>query len=268
MVNSRRFGNIIILIVIVLLCLIVITISFRGSGFTEKVKARTLDIFEPVQEKIFPLFNPVARFFTSIRDYIGLRQKYLELEEENAWLRSHYAEDISIKVENDALRRLMELDIRKDHDMFVVKVIGFYSNRWQSEIILNAGTSDGIQEGMGVVGSKGLAGIIISAGNNSSRARLISDLQSSIGARILSSRKLGLIEGSQEGMVFLRYISSGEEIYKGDIIVTSEYGQYLPPDILIGRVSSISDIAGNPYREIIIEPFEDFRDLEYLMVIR
>jgi len=244
------------------------TISFRGSGFTENIKARTLDIFEPVQEKIFSFFNPVAMFFASIGDYIGLRQKYFELEEENAILRESYTRDISIKVENDALRKLLELDVRKDHDVIVVKVIGYYSNSWQSEIMLSAGTNDGVQKGMGVVGSSGLAGIIISAGNNSSRARLISDPQSSLGVRILSSRKLGLIEGSQEGIIYLDYISSDEEIYKGDIIVTSEYGQYLPPDILIGRVSSVSDIAGDPYREIVIEPFEDFRSLEYLMVIR
>jgi len=267
-VNNTRLRNSIILIIIIFLCLVVITISFMGSGFTENMKARTLDIFEPAQGKIFSFFNPVAMFFASIGDYIGLRQKYLELEEENAILREAYTQDISIKVENDALRKLLELDIRKDHDVIVVKVIGYYSNSWQSEIMLDAGTNNGVQKGMGIVGSSGLAGIIISAGNNSSRARLISDPQSSLGIRILSSRKLGLIEGSQEGIVYLKYISADEGIYKGDIIVTSEYGQYLPPDILIGRVSSILDIAGDPYREIIIEPFEDFRSLEYLMVIR
>ena len=125
MVNSRRFTNIVILIVIIFLCLVVITISFRGSGFTERIKAKTLDIFEPVQEKIFSFFNPVTVFFSSIGDYIGLRQKYQELEKENADLRQEYVEDISIKVENDALRKLMGLEMRQEHDMLVVKVIGF-----------------------------------------------------------------------------------------------------------------------------------------------
>jgi rod shape-determining protein MreC len=121
---------------------------------------------------------------------------------------------------------------------------------------------------MGVMGDSGLVGIVISAGNSSSRVRLISDPQSSLGARILSSRKLGLIEGSQQGSIYLKYISQDEEIYKGDIIVTSEFGQYLPSDILIGRVRSVEDIPGSPYREIEIEPFEDLKRLEYLAVIR
>jgi rod shape-determining protein MreC len=121
---------------------------------------------------------------------------------------------------------------------------------------------------MGVMGDSGLVGVVISAGNSSARVRLISDPQSSLGARILSSRKLGLIEGSQHGGIFLRYISQDEEIYKGDIIITSEFGQYLPSDILIGRVKSIEDIPGSPYLEIEIEPFEDLKRLEYLAVIR
>jgi len=52
-VNSRRFRNIIILVIIIFLCLLVITVSFRGSGIIEKIKAETIDIFEPVQEKAF-----------------------------------------------------------------------------------------------------------------------------------------------------------------------------------------------------------------------
>ncbi|MCJ7665708.1 MAG: rod shape-determining protein MreC [Actinobacteria bacterium] len=268
MVNNRRFRNIVVLIILVFICLVIITISFRGSGLTDRIKASTLDVFEPVQEKIFSFFNPVAMFFSSIGDYVGLRQKYLDLEEENTRLIVNYTENTSIRIENDALRKLLDLGVREDHDTIAVKVIGFYGNRWQSEVIINAGTSDGVLKGMGVVGIKGLCGIIISEGNKTSSVRLLSDTKSSLGARILSSRKLGLVEGSQDGNIYLRYISTDEQVYKGDIIVTSEYGQYLPPDILIGRVRGVSVIPGNPYLEIIVDPFEDFKDLEYLMVIK
>lgn len=268
MVDNRRLRNIIILVILVFLCLVIITISFRGSGFTDRIKAKTVDIFEPVQGRIFSFFNPVTRFFSSIGDYIGLRQKYLELEEENARLMAIFVENTSIKIENDALRKLMDLDIREDNETVAVKVIGYYSNRWQSEVIINAGTSNGVLKGMGAVGTKGLCGVVVSAGNNSSTVRLLTDPQSSLGVRILSSRKLGLIEGNQDGNIFLRYISMDEQVFKGDIIVTSEYGQYLPSDILVGRVSRVSQVSGSPYLEIIVEPFEDFKDLEYLMVIK
>jgi len=267
-VNSRRFRNIVILIVIIFLCLTIVTISFRGSNLTERIKAKTLDIFEPVQEKVFSFFNPVTEFFSSIGDYIGLRQKYEDLEKENAALLREYVEITSIRVENDALRKLLDMELRREHEVTVVKVIGYYENMWQTEILVNAGTADGIQEGMGVIGDRGLVGVVISVGNSSARVRMINDPQSSLGVRILSSRKLGLAEGSQEGNIYLKYISREEEVYKGNIIVTSEYSQYFPADLLVGRVSGIKDIPGEPYLEITVEPFEDLKRLEYLMVIR
>jgi rod shape-determining protein MreC len=267
-INNRRFRNIIILVILVFICLVIITISFRGSDITERFKARTLDFFEPVQGKISSFFNPVTGLFSSLGEYIGLRQKYLDLEKENAGLLASYAESTSIKIENDALRKLLDLDIREDNETVAVKVIGFYFNSWQSEVIIDAGTNNGVHEGMGVVGTNGLCGIVVSAGNKSSSIRLLSDPQSSLGARILSSRKLGLIEGSQDGTVYLHYISTDEQVFKGDIIVTSEYGQYLPPDILIGRVREVSHVSGSPYLVIVVELFEDFKDLEYLMVIK
>jgi rod shape-determining protein MreC len=266
--NSRRFSNIIILTIIVFLCLVVITVSFRGSGIIKKIKAETVDIFEPVQEKAFSFFNPVVMLFKSISDYTGLRGKNIELEEENADLRAKYAENVDIRVENNALRELLGLDVRKEHDLITVKAIGFFNDTWQSEIILNAGSADGVREGMGVMGSRGMVGIITSTGNKSSRVKLINDPVSSLGARVLSSRKLGIIEGSQEGVIYFKYISSEEEIYKGDILVTTEHGLHLPSDLLIGRVSSVKNIPENPYLEITVEPFEDFRSLEYLVVIK
>jgi len=266
--KGRRFRNVIILVVIIGICLATITISFRGDDITKRIKVRTLDIFEPVQGSIFYLFNPVTVFFSSIDDYIGLRKKYMELEKENVRLLQQSVEDISIKLENDALRKLMDMDLRQENDVLVVKVIGFYVNRWQSELIINAGMADGVQEGMGVKGDSGLVGVIISTGNSSASVRLISDPQISLGVRILSSRQLGLIEGSQEGVINLKYISGDEEVYKGDVVITSEYGEYIPSDILVGRVSSVQDVPGDLYRKITIEPFEDLRELEYLAVIK
>ena len=57
------------------------------------------------------------------KEYGGLNttqaKKLKELEKENAGLRQQYADDISIRVENDALRKLMGLELRSEHDNLV-----------------------------------------------------------------------------------------------------------------------------------------------------
>jgi rod shape-determining protein MreC len=264
---SRRFKYFIIIITIIVLSLAIITVSFRQSELVQDIKAKTVDILKPVQEKLVLFFNPITRFFNSIRDYIKLRDKYLKLQEENSELRRQYCESINLKVENDALRKLLGIELRKDHLAIPAKVIGYFENKWQSEVILNAGSSDGVLEGMAVINEDGLVGMVAVAGKDSCNVRLINDPQTNIGARILSSRKLGVVQGGQDRTVNLNYILSEEPVFKGDIVITSEYGNF-PGEILIGRVSKVLEIPGDPYKSIEIDPFVDLKSMEYVLVIR
>ena len=247
--------------------MVIITISYRQSELIQSIKAKTIDFFRPVQEKLISFFNPVTRFFNSIRDYINLRDKYSELQRENSELRQQYSENINLKVENDELRKLLGLELRKDYIGIPARVTGYYENKWQSEVILNVGNSDGVLEGMAVINEDGLVGTVILTGNDSCNVRLLKDSQTKIGIRILSSRKLGIIEGSQDKKINLNYILREESVFKGDIIITSEYGNF-PSEILIGRVSKVSENTGDLYKSIEIEPFVDFKRIEYVLVIK
>ena len=264
---NRRFRYFIILIVIIILCLVIVTVSYRQSELVQSIKAKTVDFLKPVQEKLISFFNPITRFFNSLRDYINLRDKYLKLQVENSELRRAYSENINLKVENDALRKLLEMELRKVYTTIPAKVIGYYENKWQSEVILNVGNNDGVLEGMAVVNEDGLVGRVIVAGNNSCNVRLINDPRSNVGIRILSSRKLGIIQGSQDRKISLNYILKEEPVFKGDIVITSEYGNF-PAEILVGRVSEVSENADDPYKSIEIESFVDFKKIEYVMVIK
>ncbi|MCG9478635.1 MAG: rod shape-determining protein MreC [Actinomycetia bacterium] len=265
---NKRFRNIIVLGIIIILCIIVATASFRDSGFIKSGKVAVTDFFIPIQEKLFTFFSPVAGFFNSIRDYINLRDKYLDLQQENQELRQGYTGEINLRIENNALRSMLEMELREQLDLQAARVVGFYQSKWQSEVTLNAGKLQGVEEGMAVITESGLAGKVILAGDRSCRVRLINDPGSSIGARILTSRSLGVAEGSPDKRVQLNYIPRDEYVYNGDIVISSEFSQDFPQELLIGRVSQISDNIGDAYKQIEIEPFADLKSLDYVMVIK
>ncbi len=264
---NRRFRIYITLALIIILCLVIITVSFRQSELLVTIRARTLDFFKPIQEEFSSFFKPFHNFINSTRDYINLRGKYLDVKAENSELRKEYSDYANLRIENDALRKLLGIKLREGHDTISAQVVGFYKDRGQSEIILNAGSGEGVRQGMGVINEYGLIGVVALTGDDSCNVRLIDDSKSSIGARILSSRQLGVIKGSQEGKITLDYISSEEDVFKGDIIITSEYGN-LPGEILIGRVSRVVDSSDNPYKIIEIEPFADFKRLENVLILK
>ena len=266
--EKRNPRNIIILSVIIVICIIVITVSFKDSGAFSKIRILTFDFFEPVQEKTYLFFRPVSHFFLNIRDYFNLNAENRDLMEENAGLIKDYSDNINLRVENDSLRHLLGMQLRQDHETMAAKVIGYFEDKWQSEVIINKGGSSGISEGMAVVNDEGLIGTVIFVSSSSSRVRLLGDPQSSIGARLLSSRKLGMIEGSPEKKIYFNYITRGEEIFKGDILITSELGGNIPAEILIGRVKSTSVRDNSAYAVIEVEPFADYKKLEYVLIIK
>ncbi len=265
---NKKFRNIVVFIIIIVLCIVVITISFRDLEFVNNIKSRVLDFFKPVQEKMFSVFSPVMGFFNGVRDYINLREKYAGLEQENAELRKKYVESINLRIENNALRKLLDLKEKNGYKTVTAKVIGYYQSNWQSEVMLNVGKNEGIYEGMAVVDDAGLIGVIRVCGDKTSMVRLLNDSQSTIGCRILTSRVLGILEGSADKRMFLRYIPKEENIFVGDIIMTSEYSEGIPAGLPVGRIKYIEEKAGEAYMEVEVEPFADFRSLEYVMVIK
>jgi len=265
--SKKSVKSIIILAIIVILCVVVITASFRDSSFIKSMREGTLDFFKPVQESLYSFFQPVIRVFDNIKDFFHLSSRIKELELENAQLLKDYSENINLKIENDSLRSLLEIKQKGDYKTVAAKVIGYNIDKWQSEVILNAGKNDGIVEGMCVINEKGIVGIVILSSSNSSNVRLLNDPQISLGARILSSRSLGMIEGSNDNRILFNYISKSDIVYPGDILITAGFGKYIPEGILVGAVKKVGTSDKNPYKEIEVETFADMRGIENVLVI-
>ncbi len=268
MAHTRKgLKNIIIIGVLVLICLVVITASFRDEKFLRDAREKTLDFFKPLQERVFLITQPVMGFFSVIGEFLSLREELAESRQENARLLRDYAENINLRIENQSLRSLLNIKTRSDYKVKAAKVIGFNESKWQSEALINVGKNEGVLEGMGVMNERGLVGIVIVSAASSSRVRLLNDPQSSIGSRVLSSRNLGMAEGSTDKKVYLNYISKEDTVFKGDVVMTSEYGGFIPPEILIGTVKSEITGANETYRVLEIEPFVDFKKIENVLVI-
>ncbi len=265
--SRKSIKNIVILLIIVVLCLIVVAASFRDTNAIKSLREGTLDFFKPVQERLYSFFQPVVRTFDNIKNFFGLSSKLKELEQKNAELLSDYSENINLKIENDSLRSLLEIKQRANYETVAAKVIGYNTDKWQSEIILNTGKNDGVLEGMCVINEKGLVGVVILSASNSCNVRLLNDPQTSLGARILSSRSLGMIEGTQSNNILFNYIPKNDIVYPGDILITAEFGKYIPEEILVGTVKKVKASEKNPYQEIEIETFADMRKIENVLVI-
>jgi rod shape-determining protein MreC len=133
-------------------------------------------------------------------------------------------------------------------------------------ITINRGTRDGIQVGMPVVTAQGLVGRVIEVQSNASRVLLVSDPSSAISTRLQSTRAEGTVTGQVSGNLEMNFIPLGETILEGDLVITSGLGGNLPPDVVVGQVTS-SRAGLDLYQVAQLRSLIDFDELEIVLVV-
>ena len=169
-------------------------------------------------------------------DYQNLKREYEELLQANNLNVSFLEEGITSKV------------ILHDPCIFF------------EEITILKGSEEGIKEEDVVVNERGLIGIISKVASHSSQVILLTNAKTQISVKVQNS--YGILQ-TKEGNLFITDITSKEEILKDAIVYTSSFTS-IPGDIPIGKVSSVSTSSLN--QEIIVEPFVDFGNLNYVVI--
>ena len=215
---------------------------------------------------------------------------------------SHYFADIhslqeeneSLRAENEALRRqLLDAEILSDENAWLYRYLSMkeehedYSlcgatviasassvgegGAYVTEITINRGTASGVEEGMPVVTSTGLVGVVVEAGVNHCRVTTVLDTSVSVGSVTTRGGERGLCEGDytqvHEGRTVLRYLPEEADVAEGDIVVTGGQGSVYPYGIPIGRVVSVSFNAYSRTTEAVVAPLVDFSDLSHVAVL-
>ncbi len=224
-----------------------------------------------------PAQEASSRAAAAVGQAIATGRKTAQLAEENRQLRQQVDELLAevvrlraAELENRTLRE--QLRYAEEHRALTfvpARVIGTDPGNLVQSLVIDRGSSSGIQEGMTVVAPAGLVGRIIHVTPSTSKVLLIINPSSSVNAVIQSpeSRATGLVNGTVSGRLVMKYILQGERLKVGDLVVTSGLGGQFPPNQLIGRVVGFTQRDVDMFLEAEVQPLVDFRRLEQVMVI-
>ena len=73
--------------------------------------------------------------------------------------------------------------------------------------------------------------------------------------------------GGDNATVKLKNISKKQDVSVGDVVVTSGYSSLYPPNIVIGKVSSVTETPGSLFKDVEARLNTDFSTLEEAFVI-
>lgn len=216
----------------------------------------------PIRVLSFPV-----REIKKILYYHRTFDEYLRLKEERDVLKAKLVGLEEIVRENTRLENLLKFKRQLVYSSAVAKVIGRDPSYWNSTMIIDKGTQDGINEGMAVVNALGVVGKIAETGLETSKVILMTDPQFSVAALVQQPRENGLVSGTLQGVLRMTYIRDDAKVSVGDTVITSNLSTSFPEGLLIGHILSVEQEPGRPSIACLVQPSVSFSQIEEVLVI-
>ncbi len=157
--------------------------------------------------------------------------------------------------------------LHPDQSLVTADVIGRDTSSYLRWIIINRGTRDGIRVGNPVISDLGLVGRVERAAARTSWVRLANDPASAINGRLQTAAAEGTVVGQLQGNMRMEFIPQAALVEPGDVVLTSGLGGTFPPNIVMGRVTSVRRQQATFFQTAEISPTVNFDDLRVVSVV-
>jgi rod shape-determining protein MreC len=202
--------------------------------------------------------------------YVSLRnvqEENQQLRREIEFLRGQAADLREMAAANQRLGELLRFQSNMPAQTVPARVVGRDATNWYRGVVLDKGERDGIQVEMGVITLTGAVGRVVKTSASSSVVLLITDPNNAVTSLIQRTRDEGIIEGTFEGTVRMKYIPLLSTVRIGDPVVTSGLTGRFPKGVPIGTITNIQKDEGELFQTADVQPDVDFTKLEEVLVV-
>jgi cell shape-determining protein MreC len=229
------------------------------------VREKSLLFFSPVQEL---LLKKGADFSLNLKilTNMNIAKENIEiLKKENRKLSAEISSLLSVKEENEALRKALNFDLDENINLIFSKIIG--KDLITGEVFIKHNSN--LEEGMAVINEDGvLVGIVEEKISESvSKVRLLISTKSAIEIKVQNADlPLGVLRGSGRG-AFIELLPKDKSLNYGDYVTAVPTGEGITKEIYVGRVYEITNTDVEAFKSAIIWQGVNYPSLNYLFVI-
>jgi rod shape-determining protein MreC len=199
--------------------------------------------------------NQTINFFS---EYFNVYEENQNLKDQIIKLSSEKLNYIFLENENKKLKEIIGEE-QNLTDGVISKVLIDKDGKFLKSIILNKGTKDGVKIGMVVLENSYLVGQIIETNYTTSRAILISDLNSNIPVVLEPGSFQSILSGTGKDYGKIKYSKNKLPLDENLIVYTSGSGGNFRAGLPIG-------ILNNKLEEFGVEFFSDLSQLSYVKI--
>ena len=182
-------------------------------------------------------------------------------------------------MENKALRDQFAVSGSTSQSLLPARVVGapgFIPGVSLPEyLIIDKGLKDNVVLGDAIIVGNNLVGKVINSTDNFSKVELLSHQRSAFAGKVASEdgREVsGIIRGKGSEELIFENVLLTLSLKKGDVVLTkgekNEEGVGYPPDLIIGKITSVEKKPADLFQKAQVLSFVDFTNLTTVFVIR
>lgn len=206
--------------------------------------------------------------YSDFTDYLNLKEVNAALAKENVELKSRQLMTYTPLFGNKVL--LEDSILLKQYEYLNAKVINNSTHRQNNYVTLNAGSTDGIEVGMGVIGPQGVVGVVKNVSKNYSAILSLLHRSAKISVKLKSSNYFGSLQwqGDDYQYGIVEDIPKHVQLRKGDTLVTSGFSATFPENIATAIIEEFQPIEGDNFYQIKVRFLTDFKNLSEVYVVK
>jgi rod shape-determining protein MreC len=224
-----------------------VMLGVDALGWFSGLKTISDRINNPISRGIRSSIEAVGRPWESVRFMVRGPKKLEDLESRYAEALVKIEEVENLREENESLRKLLGSGSLEEFSYEPVSVVGGHD-----EVVLGEGSVSGVKPGDVVVdASHVLVGRVVRVSAWTSWVTTAAYTYTQVPVKIGSQEVLGILVGTGDEAVV--EVEQADQVFEGDMVITSGSANEYVPGILVGRVTRVEAETAHVMKKVMVD---------------
>jgi rod shape-determining protein MreC len=265
--GSRRLRLTLVLLLLTAFTLTALDYNTAQTGPLAALRRGIDTVFGPVERAVGGAASSVGSALGGLPRLGSYQSENKTLQRENARLNGIINSMAGLQCQVDQINQLMHYVSYAKYAPVPAHVVAVGpSGAFEWTATIDAGSADGIKDGMTVVTGAGLVGRTKGVNAHTSRVLLLADPAFKVGGTLIAQSSVGFASGNGSNPMTYSLASTRSVVHKGDVLLTTGSDTYAP-GVPIGTVISVTPDTNAISRTATIVPFVDVSSLDLVGVI-
>ncbi|MCC7175869.1 MAG: rod shape-determining protein MreC [Bryobacterales bacterium] len=260
-----RYRNLTLLLLLLLAQLILVAYQVRTDRDVRLLRVWAVSAVKPPARLLAAASSSAAGLARTATDLWDLRRENRRLAEELDRLKIQNRELRAELGTAERAQALAAFQARTPSQTVAARVIGTSPVIDSRVLLVDRGSSSGVQPGMAVMNADGIVGRITASYPTASQVLLITDKRFAAGVIGGISKAEGTVRGFTRDLCRIDYLQNEEKVQVGEWFYTSGDDRLFPRGLPVGQVRSAA--PGRTFQDVVLAPSGLSRGLEEVLIV-